>query len=116
MNRSLPSRDRDRGSAASRGASRIARIVPGAGGLVGGTAAAADEPTIGPRCATGGPRSPRQSAVVVSGSAVVTAARQADDPTIRPMVFTGIKHGGFARFWRETLCAFRGSRNKRLCF
>src|SRR5437879_5955981 len=98
MNRALPSRDRDRGSAASRGASRPAGIVPGSYGLVSGVAAAAGEPTIGPCCATGGPRSHGQSAVGVSGKAAVSRPERAPDgvTTLR-MVFTGIKHGGFAR-------------------
>jgi hypothetical protein len=48
------------------------RIKHGPGGLVGGVAAAAGEPTIGPCCATFGPRWPRQREVVVSAKAAVT--------------------------------------------
>jgi hypothetical protein len=60
MNRALPRGDRGRGGPTSRWASRRAGTVPGAGGLVAGTAAAASGPRIGHRCATFGPRWLRQ--------------------------------------------------------
>ena len=92
--------------------------MPGAGGLVGGTAAAAGGPTIGTRCATVGPRSNGLDWVDVSGNAAVNRpGNGASEPATSPMVFKGIKHGGFARFWRETLCASDESRkgHKGLC-
>jgi hypothetical protein len=46
--------------------------VPRAHRLVGGVAAAAGEPTIGPCCATFGPRSLRRRPLGVSANAAVT--------------------------------------------
>src|SRR5260370_40627486 len=77
MNRSLPPGDCGRGSTAASGASRGARPLPGTGGLVGGVAAPAGEPTIGPLYATLGPRSNGQRGVGVSGKAAATEPRDA---------------------------------------
>src|SRR5260370_38523304 len=77
MNRSLPPGDCGRGSTAASGASRGARPVPGSGGLVGGVAAPAGEPTIGPLYATLGPPSNGQRGVGVSGKAAATEPRDA---------------------------------------
>src|SRR5260370_24723137 len=72
MNRSLPPGDCGRGSTAASGASRGAWPLPGSGGLVGGVAAPAGEPTIGPLYATLGPRSTGQRGVGASGKAAAT--------------------------------------------
>ena len=102
MNRSLPPGDRGSRSATSRGASRSARPVPGAGGLVGGTAATAEEPRIGPRCATVGPRSRRWRQVGVWAHVAVTwagegieAAKQ--EATLRRYQVVWVAVDSFAR-------------------
>src|ERR1019366_8012119 len=75
MNRPLPPGDRGRGIATPRRASRRAGTVPGAGGLVAGTAAAASDPRIGHRCATLGPRLLQWGWLGVSANAAVTTGR-----------------------------------------
>lgn len=69
MNRALPPRDRGDRRETSCRAPGYPRAVHGSVGLGGGSAATVEEPTIGPRCATGAPRSllRRRLGVVAQG-------------------------------------------------
>jgi hypothetical protein len=72
VNQRLPPGNRGHRSPTSCWASRRGRTVPGAGGLVGGIAAAAGEPRIGHRGATFGPRWLLARGLGASAKAVVT--------------------------------------------
>src|ERR1035438_1144040 len=116
MNRSLPTRDRGSGSAPARRASRHLGALPGALGLVGRVAAPAT--TIGPCCATFGPRSTGGRCLDEWAKAAINAHAGgigADGKgTASASAFQRIKHGGFARLLRETLCASTASENEAL--
>jgi hypothetical protein len=70
MNRSMPPGDSGRRGSASCRAPRGARVVPGIGQLVLGTAAIATWLTVGRCCATVGPRSHVPQGVSVSAKAM----------------------------------------------
>ena len=80
MNRPLPPGDRGCGGRNPGRQSGHSRIVPRAHRLVDGVAAAAGEPTVGPCCATFGPRSLRQRSLGMSAEASLTWAGRKSRP------------------------------------
>ena len=85
MNRALPPGDRGyRGPNPGR-SSGCARPVPGIGRLVGGVTVVASQ--------------------IRNGLLCVILGRRAFTVRIGQPPLHAIKHGGFARFWRETPCA-----------